>query len=200
MRRRELMLLLGGAIAAPHALRAQQKAMPVIGFLSAQSPNAPLVAAFRQGLSETGYVEGQNSSIEYRWAEGHNDRLPALVDDLVRRRVDVIAIGGGSVAVLATKNATSTIPIVFVGGDPVALGLVASLARPGGNLTGVSLMNVELMPKRLELLSELVPQAKVIALLVNPSSANAERMIRDVQEAARTKAVQLPILNAATES
>jgi putative ABC transport system substrate-binding protein len=187
-------------MAAPRGLRAQQKAMPVVGFLGAQSPNPPLVAAFRQGLSETGYVEGQNLAIEYHWAEGHNDRLPALVDDLVRRRVEVIAIGGGSVAALAAKNATSTIPIVFVGGDPIALGLVATLARPGGNLTGVSLMNVELMPKRLELLSELVPQAKVIALLVNPSSANAERMIRDVQEAARTKAVQLLILKAATES
>jgi putative ABC transport system substrate-binding protein len=194
------MLLLGGAITAPRVLRAQQKAMPVIGFLSAQSPNAPLVAAFRQGLSETGYVEGQNLSIEYRWAEDHNDRLPALVGDLVRRRVDVIAIGGGSVSALTANNATSTIPIVFVGGDPVALGLVASLARPGGNLTGVSLMNVELMPKRLELLSELVPQAKVIALLVNPSSANAERMIRDVEEAARAKGVRLSILKAGTES
>src|SRR5262249_24611953 len=134
MNRRELLLMLGCVAAAPHALRAQQKTMPVIGFLGAQSTNPPLVAAFRQGLSGTGYVEGQNLSIEYRWAEGHNDWLPALVDDLVRRRVDVIAIGGGSVAALTAKNATSTIPIVFVGGDPVALGLVTGLARPGGNL------------------------------------------------------------------
>jgi ABC-type uncharacterized transport system substrate-binding protein len=200
MKRRDLITLIGGAAAWSLAARAQQKAMPVIGFLSGSSVIAPLVAAFRQGLSETGYVEGQNLAIEYRWAEGQNDRLPALVDDLVRRGVDVIAIGGGSVTALAAKNATSTIPIVFIGGDPVALGLVASLARPGGNLTGVSLMNVELMPKRLELLSELVPQARVISLLVNPSSANAERMIRDVQEAARAKGVQLSILKVGTES
>jgi ABC-type uncharacterized transport system substrate-binding protein len=200
MKRRDLITLIGGAAAWSLAARAQQKAMPVIGFLSGSSVIASLVAAFRQGLSETGYVEGQNLAIEYRWAEGQNDRLPALVDDLVRRGVDVIAIGGGSVTALAAKNATSTIPIVFIGGDPVALGLVASLARPGGNLTCVSLMNVELMPKRLELLSELVPQARVISLLVNPSSANAERMIRDVQEAARAKGVQLSILKVGTES
>jgi putative tryptophan/tyrosine transport system substrate-binding protein len=200
MKRRDLITLIGGAAAWSLAARAQQKAMPVIGFLSGSSVIAPLVAAFRQGLSETGYVEGQNLAIEYRWAEGQNDRLPALVDDLVHRGVDVIAIGGGSATALAAKNATSTIPIVFIGGDPVALGLVASLARPGGNLTGVSLMNVELMPKRLELLSELVPQARVISLLVNPSSANAERMIRDVQEAARAKGVQLSILKVGTES
>ena len=187
---------------AARALRAQQKAMPVIGFLSSTSPGpfAPFLAAFRQGLSETGYVEGQNVAIEYRWAEGRYDRLPALAADLVGRKVDVIATGGSPPA-LAAKSATSTIPIVFiVGGDPVAEGLVASLARPGGNLTGFSILAVELMPKRLELLSELVPQAKVIALLVNPNNPNAERIIRDVQEAARAKGVQLHILKASSES
>ena len=205
MNRRELMLLLGGAVTAPRALRAQQKAMPVIGFLSGTSPGpvfAPLVAAFRQGLSETGYVEGQNVAIEYRWAEGHYDRLPALAADLVGRKVDVIATNGGGIhAVFAAKSATSTIPIVFImGDDPVAAGLVASLARPGGNLTGVSFLVVELMPKRLELLSELVPQARVIALLVNPNNATTpSASSRDVQEAARVKGVQLAILKAGTE-
>ena len=201
MRRRELMLfLLGGAMTATRALRAQQKAMPVIGLLGSTSTGSN-VAAFRQGLSETGYVEGQNLTIEYRWAEGHYDRLPALAADLVGRKVDVIVTQGGSVSALAAKNATSTIPIVFGSGDPVERGLVASLARPGGNLTGVSIMLTELMPKRLDLLSELVPQAGVIALLVNPNNAIvAEPMIRNVQEAARAKGLQLPILKAGTES
>jgi putative ABC transport system substrate-binding protein len=198
--RRELVLLLGGAVIAPCALRAQQKAMPVIGFLISGSPgpNAPSVAAFRQGLSETGYVEGQNVAIEYRWAEGRYDRLPALASDLVGRKVEVIVTGGP--AVLAAKDATSMIPIVVFGGDPVRGGLVASLARPGGNLTGFSILAPELMPKRLELLSELVPQAGVIALLVNPTNPTADRIIRDVQEAARTKGVQLAVLKASTES
>jgi putative ABC transport system substrate-binding protein len=203
MHRRRFVALLGAAITAARPLRAQQKAMPVIGYLTSGSPgpNAPYVAAFHEGLSETGYVEGQNVAIEYRWADYHFDRLPALAADLVGRKVDVITIGGGSVSALAAKNATSRIPIVFVtGGDPVVLGLVASLARPAGNLTGVTNFFTELMPKRLELLCELVPWAGVIALLVNPSSANAERMIRDVQEAARAKGVQLPILKASTES
>jgi len=195
------MTVLAGAAAYPLLAGAQQKAMPVIGFLSSEAPgaSAPFVAAFRQGLSETGYVEGQNVAIEYRWAEGDYDRLAALVPDLVRRNVDVIAALGLPSA-LAAKSATSTIPIVFSVGDPVERGLAASLARPSGNLTGVSLINVELMPKRLELISELVPQAGVIALLVNPKNANTERIIRDLQEAARTKGVQLPILKAATES
>ena len=158
---------------AARGLRAQQKAMPVVGYLNSTwpDPHAPFVAAFRQGLSETGYVEGQNVAIEYRWAEGQYDRLPALAADLAGHKVDVIATSGGDPSALAAKRATSTIPIVFViGGDPVAEGLVASLARPGGNLTGVSFLTRELMPKRLELLSDLVPQARVIALLVNPDS------------------------------
>ena len=145
------------------------------------------MVAFRQGLSETGYVEGQNLAIEYRWAEGHYDRFPALAADLVGRKVDVI-VAASYVAAVAAKNATSTIPIVFFsGGDPVAYGLITSLARPGGNLTGFSNLTAELMPKRLELLSELVPQARVIALLFNPNIPGSERIIRDVEEAARAK-------------
>jgi ABC-type uncharacterized transport system substrate-binding protein len=201
MRRRELMLLLGAAMTMAAALRAQQKAMPVIGFLSSGSRDrAPFMATFHRGLSETGYVEGQNVAIEYRWAEGHYNRLPALAADLVGRNVDVIlAINPDSAR--AAKHATSTIPIVFsVGIDPVADGLVASLARPGGNLTGISRFNLDLMPKRLELLSELVPQARVIALLVERNNPITELMIRDVQEAARAKGVQLQILKASTES
>jgi putative ABC transport system substrate-binding protein len=202
MNRRALMLLLGAAMTAPRSLRAQQKALPVIGYLNPTSPsaNARNVAAFRQGLSEAGYVEGQNLAIEYSWAEGRDDRLPALAADFVGRKVDVIAASGDSAA-LAAKSATSTIPIVFFcGGDPVAMALVASLARPGGNLTGVAFMAAELLPKRLELLSELVPRAKVIALLVNPNDPNADRFIGDLQGAARSKGLQLPILKAGTES
>jgi putative ABC transport system substrate-binding protein len=199
MRRRELMMLLAGGLTVARPLRAQQRAMPVIGFLNGTSPGAavPFVAAFHEGLSETGYVEGQNVAIEDRWAEDRYDRLPALAGDLVGRKVDVIA-AFGNVAALAAKSATSTIPIVFSSGDdPVELGLVASLARPGGNLTGVSIQVNELMPKRLELLSDLVPQARVIALLVNPNNTSVERMMR---EAARAKGVQLLILKASTES
>jgi ABC-type uncharacterized transport system substrate-binding protein len=200
MNRRELILLLGGAMTAARALRAQQKAMPVIGYLhyASPGPNAPNVAAFRQGLSETGYVEGQNLAIEYRWAEGRYDRLPTLATDLVGRAVDVI-VAAGPPSARAAKSATSTIPIVVVTADPVGEGLVASLARPGGNLTGVSALTVELMAKRLELLSELVPQARVIALLVNPNNPTAERIIRDVQEAARAKGIQLLVLKAGAE-
>ena len=188
------MLLLGGAMTATRSLRAQQRAMPVIGILSLNSPGpnepnvAPFRQGFRQGLSETGWVEGQNVAIEYRGAEGRFDRLPALAADLVDRKVDVIVTSGGTPPALAVKNATSTIPIVFSTGDPVERGLVASLARSGGNLTGVSIMLTELMPKRLDLLSQLVPQASAIALLVNPNNAIvAEPMIRNVQEAARAK-------------
>ncbi len=203
MTRRELMLLLGGMMTAAHALHAQQKAMPVIGFLSSVSANSGTsrVTAFRQGLNETGYVEAQNLAIEYRWAEGHLDRLPSFAADLVGRKVDLIVTSGGSSSALAAKNATSTIPIVFTNvGDPVGLGLVASLARPGGNLTGFSNITVELMPKRLELLSELVPQAAVIALLVNPTSPSTEHVVRNVQEVAGAKGVQLHILKASAGS
>jgi len=203
MRRRALLLLLGGAMTAVRALRAQQKAMPVIGFLNGTSPDAaaPFVAAFRQGLNESGYVDGQNAAIEYRFGEGRDDRLPALVADLVGRNVDVIVAAGGAPLALAAKSATSTLPIVFTGvGDPVALGLVASLARPGGNVTGFSLLSVELTPKRLELVSELVPWAGVIALLVNPNNPQTEGVVRDVQEAARAKRVELPVLKAGVDS
>jgi putative ABC transport system substrate-binding protein len=169
-------------------LCAQQKAMPVIGYLSSADPSTHYAAAFRQGLSETGYVEGQNVAIEYRWAENHDDRLPALAADLVGRKVDLIVASGSLLCALAAKSATSTIPIVFPAiSDPVAAGLVASLARPGGNLTGFSPFQFELMPKRLELLTEVVPQARVIALLVNPNDPRAEGLIGDMQEAARTK-------------
>jgi len=200
--RRNLMLLLGGAMIAARALRAQQKAMPVIGYLSSNSPSpsAALLAAFGQGLGEVGYAEGQNVAIEYRWAEGRYDRLPALAADLVGRKVDVIAATGGSAH--AAKNATSTIPIVFTGsGDPVGDGLIATLSRPGGNVTGVTFMTPELTPKWVELLSELAPQSGVIALLVNPNDAPiAERTIREVQQAADAKGRQLRILKAGTES
>jgi putative ABC transport system substrate-binding protein len=185
-----LVLLVAGAMTAPRTLRAQQKAMPVIGWVSSVSPGpyAHFVAAFRQGLSETGYVEGQNVAIEYRWAEGRDDRLPALAADLVGRNVALIVASGSLLSTLAAKNATSTIPIVFPAlSDPVAAGLVASLARPGGNLTGFSPFQYEMMPKRLELLTELVPQARVIALLVTPNEPRTEGLIRDMQDAAHTK-------------
>ena len=204
MRRRDLITLLGGAaVAWPLVARAQRKGMPVIGFLSTASPRtgASFLAAFRQGLSGTGFVEGQSVAIEYCYAEGQYDRLPALAADLVSRKVDVIASVGGPPAVRAARDATSTIPIVFLSGtDPVAAGLVANLARPGGNLTGISLQFGELTPKRLELLSGLVPRARVIALLVNPNNPNAERLSGDLQEAARAKGVQLAILMASSES
>jgi putative ABC transport system substrate-binding protein len=204
MRRRDLLILFGGVLIGwPGAARAQQRAMPVIGILSSFSPGPnpnPTTGPIHQGLSETGYVYGQDVAIEYRWAESNYDRLPALAADLVSRKVDVIVTIGGTLPALAAKSATSTIPIVFTFvGDPVAIGLVASLARPGGNLTGFSGIAIELTSKRLELLSELVPLAGVIALLVNPNNPNAEHLIRDVQEAARAKGVKLAVLKAGTE-
>jgi len=202
MHRRRFIALLGGAIALPCVAAAQQKAMPVIGFLNsgASSALASAVAAFRQGLSEAGYVEGQNVAIEYRWAEGRYDRLPAFAADLVGRKVEVIA-AGSTTAIQAAKSATSMIPIVFSGGgDPVRNGLVASLARPGGNLTGVSIMASELMPKRFELLSDLVPQTRLVALLVNPNNPIAEHIMQDVQGAAHAKGMQLQIFKAGDES
>ena len=202
MNRRELMLAMGSVITASRASRAQQRAMPVIGWLSSVSPgpSAHFVAAFRQGLGETGYVEGQNVTIEYRWAEGRDDRLPAFAADLVGSNVDLIVASGSLLSTLAAQNATSTIPIVFPAlSDPVAAGLVASLAHPGGNLTGFSPFQYEMMPKRLELLTELVPQARVIALLVTPNEPRTEGLIRDMQEAARVKGIELQILKAEDE-
>jgi putative tryptophan/tyrosine transport system substrate-binding protein len=201
--RREFITLLGGAAAAwPVGARAQQ-AMPVIGYLGSASPeqSANAVRAFREGLSEIGYVEGRNVTIEYRWADGYNNRLTALAADLVRHQVSVIAAPGSTPAALAAKAATLTIPVLFqMGSDPVAAGLVASLARPGGNVTGVTNLNTELGPKRLELLRELLPKATIIALLVNPTSPLvAETMSRDLQSTSRTLGVQLHILNASAE-
>jgi ABC-type uncharacterized transport system substrate-binding protein len=190
-------------VARERDLRAQQRAMPVIGFLGGEGAAAlaTRLAAFRRGLSETGYVEGQNVAIEYRWAEGRFDRLPALAADLVAQKVDAIVTQGGNVAALAAKNATSAIPIVFLAGqDPVGTGLVATFNRPGGNLTGISLLTTKLYAKRAELISEVAPEARVLALLVNPKFPGAEEIIRTVQEAAGAKRLQLRILEAATES
>ena len=201
-RRREFITLLGGAAAAwPLSARAQQ-AIPVVGFLSAPSPApyARYVAAVHQGLKEAGFVEGQNVRFEYRWAEGHYDRLPTMAMELVDRQVAVIVPIGGAPATVAAKAATSTIPIVFnMTADPLELGLVASLNRPGGNVTGVAMMGVELEVKRLELLRELVPISALIAVLVNPSNAQAETQSREVQNAARALGQQVLVLSASTE-
>ena len=202
--RREFITLLGGAAAGwPLAGRAQQPAMPVIGFLGSASPErwASRMRAFHQGLNETGYVEGRNVAIEYRWAEGQNERLPTLAADLVARQVTVMVAPGSTPAALAAKAATTTIPIVFeVASDPVAIGLVSSLARPGGNITGVTSLNAEVQPKRLELLHELVPTATVVVLLVNPTNPNlAEFTTKNLHEAARSLGLELHILHASAD-
>jgi putative ABC transport system substrate-binding protein len=205
MRRRDVILGIGGLISAAIAARAQQKAMPVIGVLTIFSPPPNLAdvvrsGPFAQGLSEAGFVEGQNVAFERRWAENHHDRLPALAAELVSHKVDVI-VTSGTPSAIAAKSATSTIPIVFMFvADPVGTGLVTSLARPGSNATGFGSLAVELTPKRLELLCELVPEAKVIALLVNPNNVNTNDFVRYAQDAARTKRVQLPVLLAGSES
>ena len=202
MRRREFIAGLVGAAAWPLAASAQQPAMPVIGFLGATSfeNNVDRLRAFRQGLKEIGYVEGENVAIQYRWAEGQYERLPALAADLVRRQVSLIASAEGAITAYAAKAATATIPIVFVvSDDPVRLGLVASLARPGGNLTGINFFSAELAAKRLELLRELVPGAKRMALLVNPAdTTNTETMLREVGPASRAIGWQIQVLNADT--
>jgi putative ABC transport system substrate-binding protein len=203
MRRREFITLLGGTVAVwPYAARAQQSAMPVIGFINAASAQSYTrqLAAFLKGLSETGYVVGQNVTIEYRWAEGQNDRLPAIVADLVRRQVAVIA-ATSTPAAIAAKEANTAIPIIFeTGSDPIRLGLIPSLNRPGGNVTGVTNLNFEIAPKRLQLLHELVPTAGVMALLTNPANpALAETATKEVQAAARTLGLELHVLNAGTD-
>jgi putative tryptophan/tyrosine transport system substrate-binding protein len=204
MQRRNFITLLGGAaVAWPLASRAQQPTIPVIGYVGGQSPDqwAGRLRAFRQGLSETGHIEGRNVAIEYRWAEGHYDRYPTFMVDLVRRQVTVIAVPGSTPAIVAAKAATETIPIVFLtAADPVAAGFVRSLNRPGGNLTGVSALSLELGPKQLELLHEFVPTANIIALLVNPSNpVLADIQSRDLPATARRLGLQLHVLHATTE-
>jgi putative ABC transport system substrate-binding protein len=199
--RREIITLLGGAAAWPLAARAEQAAMPVVAFMSARSPETSmdLLAAFRRGLAENGFVEGQNVAIEVRWARGEYDSVAAMAADLASRRVAVIAVAGSPVA-SAAKAATTTIPIVFtVAVDPVEAGLVASLNRPGGNLTGMTTLGVEVGPKRLDLLRELIPTATIVAALVNPTNSNAETQSRDLEATAHTLGLQIHVLHASTD-
>jgi len=206
MRRRDaIKAMAASTVAWVLAARAQKPATPVIGLLGGAIPDdtevARNLAAFRLGLADTGFVEGQNVRVEYRWADGHNERLPALAQELVNANVDVIVNEGGRPTALAAKNATSTIPVVFhTGFDPVADGLVNSLARPGGNMTGISVLTIDLSPKHLQLVSELVPQARTIALLVNPNGSNAEPSLREVAQAANSGGKQLNILKAGTHA
>jgi putative ABC transport system substrate-binding protein len=203
MKRRDFITLLVGAAAMWPVVARTQQAVPVIGFLSARSPAeaASVLAAFRQGLADTGYSEDKNVKIEYRWAEGRYDRLPELAAELVRHQVAVIAATGGDPSPVAAKASTATIPIVFtIGGDPVAAGLVKNLSRPGGNVTGMTLMGAELGPKRLELIRQLVPNAGAIAMLVNPNFPLASAEVRDVEDGARSLGLQITRLNASTES
>jgi len=202
MSRREFIGLVGGVMAWPRTVVAQQSAMPVIGFLSSRSPGESVgsVAAFRRGLEEAGFTEGQNTLVAFRWAEGHYDRLPALAVDLVGLRVAVLLAAGGSPSALAAKAATSSIPIVFsASNDPVGLGLVASLNRPGGNITGMGVFNSTLGAKRLELLKEVMPSASMIAYLVNPTNPMAEIELKEAFAAASSLGIQLHVLNASTE-
>jgi putative ABC transport system substrate-binding protein len=204
LKRRDFITLIGGAAVWPLAARAQQPAMPVIGYLSARTPadSVEVLADFHQGLAETGFIEGQNVAIEYRWLEGHYDRLQAMVADLVRRRVAIIAIPNTTASVLAAKAATQTIPIVFnIGSDPVAMGLVASLSRPGNNVTGVAMLQTAVTAKRVELLHELVPTARSIAILVNPGNPGfADADAKEAHQAARALGVNLLVLNANNSS
>jgi ABC-type uncharacterized transport system substrate-binding protein len=205
MKRRDFLTLLGGAAAAwPLAARAQQPGIPVVGYLSAESPDDPAYAArrreFQQGLQETGYVEGKNVAIDYRWAEGHSERFPAFAAEFVRRRVSVIVANAGSPALLAAKAATATIPIVFeFGGDPVRRGIVASLSHPGGNLTGITSLTDELGPKRLELLREVITTARVFGFLLNPANQNVEIVASDLQAAASALGLEAHIRHASNE-
>jgi putative ABC transport system substrate-binding protein len=199
MIRREFIRLVGGAAIWPTAARAQQAEKPVIGFLrnTDAASSRPLVSAFRRGLEERGYIDGRNVAIEYRWADGHDEKLSNLAGDLVKRRVAVIVAGGGSVVAMAAKHATASIPIIFeLGGDPVKMGLVSSLSRPGANLTGVALFSNVIGSKRLELLLDLMPHAKTIGLLVNPDNPNTGPEIKQAQDAASSRGIVLEVLNA----